>query len=293
MLPSTILFCKPPAILLAIVALIAGKLQGATMEVETEYKIWTQGAPGSNPEHWPWPAYKETWLHDNERNEDLVKWVTEPTVKTFLPEVAKNTGAAVLICPGGGYNILEIDKEGYKVARKLQDLGVAGIVLKYRHYDIFAARDDAQRAIRFVRSKAKEWGINPDAIGIGGFSAGGHLALNCVVDLSPKVGWTADVIDKIDDNPDFLMLIYPGIPKDFANATRIPPTFISAAADDDFAQECVPLFGMLQKLKIPAELHVYQNGGHGFGLGTPGYNCSGWIGLFVNWLRTNNFLRGK
>ncbi len=262
------------------------------MNSDTEYKIWEGDAPGSNSKNWPWPNYKETWERAADRNDDLVKWVTEPTIKVFLPEATKNTRAAVLICPGGGYNVLEIDKEGYRVAQILQELGVAGIVLKYRHYDVFAARDDGQRAIQFIRSKSKEWDINSDAIGIGGFSAGGHLALHCVANLSPKVDWTPDMIDKIDDHPNFLMLIYPGtkLPEGVTIGTNIPPTFISVAADDKLAEKCITLFSTLQEIKVPAELHIYQNGGHGYGVGTLKCNCSTWIELFVNWLRTNNFI---
>lgn len=267
------------------------------MKFENEYPIWERGVPGSHPANWPWQDYKEEWSHEDDRNEDLVKWVTEPTIRVFLPDASKNTGAAVIICPGGGYNILAIDREGYRIASKLQKEGVAGIVLKYRHYTMFAARDDGQRALRFVRSKAQEWRLNPQAIGIGGCSAGGHLALHCASNLSPKTDWTPDEIDRVDHRPSFLMLTYPGteLPNGVTVGANIPPSFINVAADDAFAlaPACLELFKQLQELKIPSELHVYQEGGHGYDLGLPAHNSSSWIGLFVGWLRANNFIKNN
>ena len=266
------------------------------MRFDNEYLIWEKGeVPGNNPTNWPWVKYEEQWQHPADRDEDLVRWVTEPTIRVFLPEKSKNTGAAVLICPGGGYNIIEIDKEGYKVARKLQQLGIAGIVLKYRHYDVFAARDDGQRAMRFIRSKAKDWGVDPNAIGMGGFSAGGHLAIHCAANLNPKVDWVPDAIDHLSNQPNFMMLIYPStrMPKGVEIGAQFPPTFISAAADDQYklADACGVLFNKLQELKIPSELHIYQKGGHGYGVGTPECQCASWIELFANWLKVNGFVK--
>jgi acetyl esterase/lipase len=191
--------------------------------------------------------------------------------------------------------VLEMGHEGYKVAEKLQDLGITAVVLKYRHYDVSAARQDGQRAIRFVRSKAKEWGIDEHKIGIGGFSAGAHLALNAAATLKPKEDWTPDAIDKIDKKPDFLMLIYAGynLSEEASLDRNLPPVFLALSADDQFDVEEPTLlfFHKLLTLKVPAELHIYQRGGHGYGLGWDGCQCDTWPNLFRNWLVSNNFIK--
>lgn len=258
---------------------------------DKEYKLWPNGAPGSNPKNWPEPNYKESWP----RKDTTVTHVTDPTIRVYRPTKEKNTGVAVIINPGGGYRVLEMGHEGYKVAEKLQDLGITAVVLKYRHYDVNAARQDGQRAIRFVRSKAKEWGIDEHKIGIGGFSAGGHLALNAAATLKPKEDWTPDAIDKIDKKPDFLMLIYSGynLSEEASLDKNLPPVFLALSADDQFdlAEPTLLFFHKLLTLKVPAELHIYQRGGHGYGLGWDGCQCDTWADLFRNWLASNNFIK--
>jgi acetyl esterase/lipase len=259
-------------------------------QAKNEIRIWKNGAPGSDPQHWPRPNYKEEWQNNNQ----LVEGITEPTVFAFLPAKEIQTGAAVVICPGGGYKNLYIEKEGYKIAVALQERGIAGIVLKYRHYNIYAALQDAHRAIRFVRSKSKEWNINPQAVGIGGFSAGGHLALHSATNLTRAEAWTADEIDQLSKKPDFLMLVYPGlsIPADATVDANTPVSFIVNAADDTLTKPefAIEYFSKLKQLGIPAELHIYQKGFHGFGLGTPDCQCGNWIDLFRNWLLVNKFI---
>ena len=187
-----------------------------------------------------------------------------------------------------------IEKEGYKIAAALQERGIAGIVLKYRHYDIYAALQDAHRAIRFVRSKAEVWKINPRAVGIGGFSAGGHLALHSATNLSRAEAWTPDDVDRLSKKPDFLMLVYPGLslPAGATVDANTPPSFIVNAADDTLTKPefAIEYFNKLKQLGVPAELHIYEKGFHGFGLGTPDCRCGNWIDLFRNWMAVNKFI---
>ncbi len=255
--------------------------------------IWKGGAPGSDSAHWPRADYREEWEIPGE----VLTGVTEPTVQVFLPQPSASTGVAVVICPGGGYRNLWIAKEGWKVARELQKRGIAGIVLKYRHYNQSAAVQDAHRAVRYVRSRAKEWGINEQKIGIGGFSAGGHLAINMAAQLGKAEDWTPDGVDGYSKRPDFLMLIYPSVrlSQDAIVDASFPPAFLAVASDDDRtpAPDLVRFFNQLQGLKVASELHIYQSGGHGFGTGTPECNCATWLDLFRNWIEVRGLAPRK
>ncbi len=255
--------------------------------------IWKGSAPGSNAAHWPSPDYHEQW----ERPGQVLTGVTDPTIQVYLPDPKINTGAAVVVCPGGGYRNLWIAKEGWKIARELQARGIAGIVLKYRHYDRYAAVEDAHRAVRYVRSHARDWRINQHAIGIGGFSAGGHLALHMAAQLGRAEDWTHDDVDALPMRPDFVMAIYPGVnmPEGAVIDASFPPVFFASAADDNLtkAPTIIGLFTRLRDLKVPAELHIYEKGGHGFGAGTPECNCATWLDLFRNWLEVRGALSGK
>jgi len=126
------------------------------LKYSNEYFIWPNWAPQSDSLHWPWPKYIEEW----KENDKLVIWVSQPTIRVYLPDSLKNTRAAIVICPGRGYNILEIEKEGYAVAKKLNDLGIAAIVLIYRHYSEDEARKDALRALQYVKANALNWRRN-------------------------------------------------------------------------------------------------------------------------------------
>jgi acetyl esterase/lipase len=246
--------------------------------------IWQAGAPGSDPAHWPSPDYHEEW----EKPDSEIRGVTQPTIEVFLPDPAINTGIAVILCPGGGYRKLCMAKEGWVVAAELQRRGIAGIVLKYRHYDIYAAVQDAHRAVRYVRSRAREWRLNDKAIGIGGFSAGGHLAIHMAAQLGRPEGWDPDELDRLSKRPDFLMLVYPGtgMPPDAVVDATFPPSFLTVAANDDrvSAWDCYGFFSRLQALKVPSEIHIYETGGHGFGAGRPECRCASWLDLFRDWI---------
>ncbi len=253
-------------------------------------RIWKGSAPDSGAGHLPQAGYHEAW----EIPDRILTGVTDPTIQVYLPDPAVNTGAAVVICPGGGYRSVWISAEGWEVARELQKRGIAGIVLKYRHYDRLAAVQDAHRAVRYVRSRAREWHINERSIGIGGFSAGGHLALNMAAQLGRQEDWAPDEIDKLSRRPDFLMLIYPSVQllEGALVGSSFPPAFFASAADDPkmTPDSIFDFFMQLRNLGVAAELHIYQGGGHGFGTGTSECHCASWLDLLRDWLRAGKLI---
>ncbi len=201
--------------------------------------------------------------------------IHNPTLTVYLPPRDKATGAAVVICPGGGHRFLAIDHEGYDVARFLNSIGVAGIVLKYRlaqtpdaGYKVDThALADARRAIRLVRSHADDWGIDPKRVGLMGFSAGGELAALAGTKFEPESQGATDPIDKLSTRPDFLMLIYPGgRPESFNVTKETPPAFLLVADNDRLADRTIAVYSALKKAGVSAELHIYARGGHGFGM---------------------------
>lgn len=239
------------------------------------------------------------------------KWitnVTKPTVTVFRPAKDKDTGAAMVICPGGGYWNLAWDLEGEEVAAWLNRIGVTGVVLKYRvprrpgQPEPLPAPGpllDAQRAVSLVRSKAGEWGIDPKRIGIVGFSAGGHLAVTTATHFDRRAYEPIDGIDKASCRPDFAVAVYPGylIPEDTATEelapyVRIPdgtpPMFFVHCGDDPESEpeNCVSMYRALRKKKVPAELHVYPTGGHGFGIRKTDKACSRWTERCEDWLQS-------
>ncbi|HYT93697.1 MAG TPA: alpha/beta hydrolase [Gemmataceae bacterium] len=247
-----------------------------------------------------------------------------PSVTVYLPAAEKANGAAVVICPGGGYGGLAMNHEGHDVARWLNGLGVAGVILKYRHapqYRHPAPLLDAQRALRFTRAHAREWGIDPKRVGILGFSAGGHLASTAGTQFDDGKSDAADAVDRESCRPDFLVLVYPVITltgpyahngsrnnllgkdadtkliESLCNEKRVtaktPPTFLAhTSADSGVPPENSVLFYLaLHKAKVPAELHIYEQGQHGLGLGT-GRNVTfaSWPERCSAWLRERKIL---
>ena len=259
-----------------------------------EYFLWQDQVPGSPPEEYP----VENWRPDQKSDHGLVKSITHPTIRIFQPEQEKNTGTAIIICPGGGYNILVIEREGYNVARTFSKMGITSFVLKYRHYDVNAAVQDAHRSLRFVRANAEKWDIDPDRVGIGGFSAGGHLSLNAALtkEYNEDNDLPEDEIQKFRNNPDFLMLVYPGLSRFVLDPDQFrdgfPPVFMINAMDDDVTPVS-NLFNLTQILKyenVSTEIHIYPGGGHGFDLGNEECHCSNWPDLFRDWLVHNRFI---
>lgn len=265
---------------------------------------------------------KEFW-EPQSNGDTLVHYISEPTLSIFLPDKKIANGTAVIICPGGGYWINSIVKEGYDVARKFNEWGVAAFVLKYRIPNDSSMIDkkiaplqDAQRAIQLVRIHAKEWNVDSTKIGIMGFSAGGHVAATAATHFQKNY---IENKNKINLRPDFVMLIYPVISfqsgighvgsKDqligknpsqklidfFSNekqvTTQTPPAFIVQATDDSTVPviNSIVFYEALLKNKIPAEMHIYKSGGHGFGMHNSTTKDE-WMERCKNWMQSMNWL---
>jgi len=281
-------------------------------------KLWPGGIPGSKSD----PGYVEKITTEEGRTIRCER-VTDPDLTVFLPPAGKENGTAVLICPGGGYGALAFDHEGNAIAKWLNDNGIAGIILKYRLPSDRIMEDksigplqDAQEAMRIIRRNAAEWKISSGRIGVIGFSAGGHLASSLSTHYGEKV---YDVKDNTSARPDFSLLIYPVISFDtlithrgtrnnliglrpdeslarhFSNELQInsatPPAFLVHSEDDPAVpvMNSIRYFEGLQKYKIPAELHIFRKGGHGYGLAPKGGTESSWPDLSLKWLKQEGF----
>jgi acetyl esterase/lipase len=237
-----------------------------------EVPLWPGGAPGSEGK-----TPKEVVEPPNQAHGYLkVTSVHNPTLTVFLPPSGKATGAAMIIAPGGGHQFLNFDQEGTYVAEYLNSIGVAGFVLKYRlarepgstyKVDVDALAD-ARRAIRLVRGKAAEWHVNPQRVGIMGFSAGGEVAALASTRFDSGHSSSADPIEHPSSRPDFDALIYPGIRANtYTIPQDMPPTFMLCADNDRGPSNALAgLYPMLKEAGIQTELHVYATGGHGFGI---------------------------
>lgn len=293
-------------LVLSLVSLLAGvpaRAQAPTVTPQT-VPLWPDGAPGA--------------VGDEAAD--------KPTLTVYLPPAEKATGAAVVICPGGGYAHLAVEKEGTSTARWLNSLGVAGFVLQYRiapRYRHPAPLQDAGRAIRTVRARAAEWKINPSQIGIMGFSAGGHLASTAGTHFDAGDASADDPIERVSSRPDFLILCYPvitftepalhrgsrrnliGDPPDprlieeLSNEKRVtpqtPPTFLfHTNADKGVPSENSVLFYLaLRKARVPAELHIYEPGPHGVGLAADDPFLRSWPRRCADWMRLHGWVKPR
>lgn len=269
--------------------LVAASLGAAPQSGVKEIPLWPGVAPGSEPEKLPARDYVEVWSGpERAKGRETVKNIAQPTLAIFPANPAKARGGALIIAPGGGYNLVAINHEGWAVARRLADEGVACFVLKYRHFDQAIALRDAHRAIRLVRSRAGEWKVDPRRIGFGGFSAGGHLATNAAGNRMPPQPWTTDAIDAVSNQIDYLMLIYPGglarLPAEAVIDGGFPPTFLVNAAGDDVHLRAMPLLNRLVELRLRFEAHVFAAGRHGEGMYETVPSTSAWPRLFLAWL---------
>ena len=278
-------------------------------------EIWPDGAPSDNG------------LSGSEVDEgnNRVSNISVAKMYIYTPEKELNTGVAVILLPGGGYRREAMSHEGYEVGEWLKSKGITGIVLKYRlpnkHHQI--PLEDANRAIRFTRYHAKEWGIDPDKIGIGGASAGGHLASTAGTNFGPGNPNSEDPIEALSSRPDFMLLLYPmiyikkdSVPqfmidrffgddsdwetvKQYSSDLNVtadtPPAFFILADNDRAAGLMIPkhsieLYLAMKKFNIPAEMHIFGDGGHGFGITKQGLPVDQWPDLFYNWLKAIKML---
>ncbi len=279
---------------------------------EAPIPLYPNGIPNSKPT----PAnYIET------RTGNWAKNVSVPTLTPYLPEKGKATGTAVIVCPGGGYYQLSMDNEGNNIAAAFAKLGITAFVLKYRLPSDLIMVDktigplqDAQRALIIVRTRAAEWGIDPSKVGMAGFSAGGHLATTAANRYTtPVVANTAN----INLRPDFMILLYPATTFSDTNhhdskdhliglnptaadielyssekhiTSNTPPAFIVQAEDDPLVaiQNTLNFYSALVKANVKAEMHIYQAGGHGFGLINK-KSKEHWMDWCINWMNANGF----
>jgi acetyl esterase/lipase len=294
---------------LVLILLLANR--GGAAEAPLVQPVWPGTVPGDYGTIGP-----ERVRAPNDAPTKDAKWITNvktPTITLFRPAKEKNTGTAVLICPGGGYWNLAWDLEGEEVAAWLNSVGVTGIILKYRVPRRAGQPEpkpapgpllDAQRALRLVRRQATDWGVNSNRIGILGFSAGGHLAIAAATEFEQRRYEAIDDIDQLSGRPDFAAAIYPGylleqqpagveINKDtLAPYIRIPkgtpPIFLVHAADDKVAgpENSAVMYLALKRANVPAELHIFAQGGHGFGVRPSAPPSVAWTERFVGWLQT-------
>jgi acetyl esterase/lipase len=241
----------------------------------------------------------------------LITNVTKPTLTIYRPPKDKDTGTAVLICPGGGYWDLYWQLEGEEVAAWLNSIGATGIILKYRvprrpdepkGEPARRPLQDAQRAVSLVRSKAEDWGIHPQQIGIVGFSAGGHLAIATATSFEHRTYEPVDDVDKISCRPDFAIGVYSGYLKakdkdEIAPGLHIPagtpPIFLAHGGADIISppEHSVLMYLALKKAGVPAELHVYATAAHDFGVRPSDNPCSTWTKACAIWMRHQGFLK--
>jgi acetyl esterase/lipase len=264
---------------------------------------------------WPGDAPGETGKIGPEKSEQkprgdkpitLITNVTKPTLTLYRAPKDKETGAAVVICPGGGYSVLAWDLEGTEVADWLNSVGVTGIVLKYRcpkRPDREASApplQDAQRAMSLVRSKAGDWGIDPKRIGILGFSAGGNLTALACTHFDHRTYDAIDDADKASCRPDFGVAVYPAwlvdekswqLKPEFHVDSSTPRMFFVHAGNDGITSaNSVEMYLALKHAGVPAELHVYPTGGHGFGLRPSSDACSQWPQRCEAWMRNQGLI---
>lgn len=251
-------------------------------------KIWPGSVPGETKAKHPAEAAADT-----SRNVKRITNITDPQLTVYRPQGTSN-GAAIIVCPGGGYKILAFNLEGEEIGEHFAAKGYTVFVLEYRVPDNReGALQDGQRAIRIVRARADEWKLDKKKIGMLGFSAGGHMALMAATSFNTKTYGLVDKTDDVSARPDFLVLIYPAYTANGANKQELnplikvtadtPPIFIFFTADDQNDLP-LPLANALRQQKLPFEFHIYPKGGHGYGL-RPGNNAAlEWPRLAEKWL---------
>ena len=265
-------------IALGLLLLILATTTTMATETNSSVLLWPEGAPQT----------KGTEIKD------------QPGLNIHLPPDDRTTGAAIVVCPGGGFSKLASDNEGLHVALWLNSFGVAAFVLRYRlrpNYEPPVALLDAQRAMRYVRHNAKTYNLDPSRIGVLGFSAGGHLATETAIRSQAGNPKASDPIDRESSRPNFTVPIYPVIDKELPNfvTPASPPAFLVITHEDlsSRIKSNLPFYEALLDNKVPAEMHVFASGKHGSGLAPGDPSMGQWSMLLENWLRTSGFLTDK
>ena len=263
--------------------------------------LWPGKPPGD-------PEGMEEKVTPGEKGIKQVASTGHPTIAVYSPPKDKNTGAAIVVAPGGGYRVLAFEHEGTQVGEWLASIGVTAVLLKYRvprrpgDDDNKAPLQDAQRALSLTRSRAAEWGVDPARIGILGFSAGGHLAANASTNYDQRAYDAVDDADKVSCRPDFAVLIYPGGVLDKQDKEKLsaqmritkdtPPAFLAVSSDDKgSAAGTLKLFQGLREAGVSAELHVFASGGHGWGMRKSEQTFGGWTARCEDWMRARGLFK--
>ena len=262
---------------------------GSSAQQNETIKLWPGAVPGETEIKHP-PLQTE----DTTGNVTRITNITDPAIIVFPASAGNNNGAGIVVCPGGGYRILAIDKEGYEIADWLNKLGFTAAVLQYRvPQKQEGALQDVQRAIRIMRSKASKWKMDPNKLGVMGFSAGGSLSARASTLYNEKTYPKVDAADDLSCRPDFALLIYPAYLDQGENRTltpelkvdkNTPPTFIFQAADDRLGNSSLVYAGALRDANVSVELHLVPTGGHGYGMRPGNEAAETWPGLAENWL---------
>lgn len=280
---------RPAAMLAALIA--AWLSQPASAQDGTRYPLWPGGAPG----------FESRAAIPEESAEYWTKHINNPSITAFLPEKGKANGAAVVIVPGGAHRLIVITTEGNDVARWYAERGVAAFVVRYRlfreegtPYSQDDARADAERAMRLVRSRAGEFGVDPNRIGIMGFSAGGELARMAALSAPVPPRGKGDAVDRVSARPDFAILEFPGPLKAEETVTKDSPPMLLTAANNDSCCSA-PLVDLLQSYRAAGasvEVHMYAAGGHAFNMGedTPLVSLQHWPERITDWMSDRGLL---
>lgn len=270
--------------------------------------IWPHGAPDATPAAGP-EVDTTTSKGQLIAGRPVVRLgnVSTPTMTLYRPK-GENSGAAVVVFPGGGYQILAMDLEGTEVCGWLNSIGVSCVLLKYRvpHSGPYPkspqALEDAQRTMGLVRQHAAEWRIDPHRVGVLGFSAGGHLAAAISTHYEHRLYRPVDAADRLSCKPDFAVVLYPGylrkgreglaLNPDISVTTQTPPTFLLQTEDDTVAhvESSLAYYIALKNADVPVEMHLYTNGVHGYGLRRTALPVTRWPGLVATWLHTIHML---
>lgn len=275
-------------VIVTITVLISAQL--VYSELQEVIPLWPGDVPGETESKAP------AVISDNHGGNTLrICKVTDPALVVYQPDSGRANGAAVIICPGGGYNNLCADKEGSEIGRWLNTLGYTAFVLQYRVPKKQAgALQDALRAIRMVRGLRSQWGLDANRIGLMGFSAGGSLSARAGTRYGEAVYNPVDELDAISARPDFAILIYPAyldqgpentLTPELTVDQQTPPMFLFVAANDKHANSSLVMASALRKKNVPVELHMLPEGGHGFGIRKGNVAACVWPALCEEWMR--------